>query len=88
MRWLGEAYPGLDHMRNPAGFLLLNCAGRSAIKRFFLTIQAQIGFTETQTESRYPRQLSFQTIEARPYRDGSPGRGCAGEDSRPGGGRR
>ena len=32
---LGEAYPGLDHMRNPAGFLLLNCAGRSAIKRVF-----------------------------------------------------
>jgi hypothetical protein len=26
MRWLGEAYPGLGHMRNPAGFLLLNCA--------------------------------------------------------------
>ncbi len=30
MRWLGEAYPGLDHMRNPAGFSLLDGAGRSA----------------------------------------------------------
>jgi hypothetical protein len=35
MRWLGEAYPGLDHMRNPAGLLLLNWAGRSAIKCVF-----------------------------------------------------